>query len=276
MEKDILCSLFTIIIHSKTKDEILIELKNQCKKVKEISNTLKRNKILLRLDKFINYIQSQPENILNYVYYVGENIKKEPIKPTYCTEWNISSYQFMYDEVFLVDYINDLFHNKDFKHGIHVDKKLTHYIGTLHKKKIFKEYSSPSDLGQINTNFIYYGKTKPINHPKAISIINGNLKWSEVIHEHAKWEMRQIHRKLNNVLLMMENPKTSDKLIYKTEIEEAISEYKVKELYLLNDYNIDLPQDANFTINKVFVIERNDPADVLQNKLGGIIGISYY
>jgi hypothetical protein len=269
---------FILIVHSKTKEEVIIELKNQIKKIKEIQNSVKRNKIMAKLIKLIDNIQSDPNEIVNYIIIYNENdeIIKYPIKPAYCNEWNISSYQFKYNDDNLIEYCIDLFYNKAYKHAIYFDKKYIHYIGTKYKKKVLKEYSSVNDLAIINNNFVLYGKTKVINHPKIISFINNNLKWNEVIKEHEKWEMKQIHRKLNDTLLLISNPKTCDTLIYKSEIEKAIEDYRIKELYLMEDYKINIPSTMNFKIYRVVSIEKGDPADILQNIYDGIIGVSYY
>jgi hypothetical protein len=273
---------FILIIHSKTKEEVIIELKHQIKKTKEIQNSFKRNKVLSKLIKLIDYIQSDPNEIINYIiiYNDDDQIITYSIKQSYCNEWNISTYQFKYNDDNLndnlIEYCIDLFYNKDYKHAVYFDKKYIHYIGTKYKKKILKEYSSINDLTSINNNFVLYGKTKQINHPKNISFINTNLKWNEVIREHEKWEMKQLHRKLNDTLLLISNPKTCDTLIYKLDIEKAIEDYRIKELYLMENYKINIPSDMNFKIYRVFSIEKGDPADILENTYDGIIGISYY
>jgi hypothetical protein len=273
---------FILIIHSKTKEEVIIELKNQIKKTKEIQNTVKRNIVMTKLIKLIDNVQSDPNEIINniIIYKNNDDIIKYPINKNYCLEWNIPVYQFRYSDDNLddnlIDFCIDLFYNKDYKHAIFFDKKYIHYIGTKYKRKVIKEYSSVNDLAIINNNFVLYGKTKVINHPKIISFINNNLKWTEVIKEHEKWEMKQIHRKLNDTLLLMSNPKTCDTLIYKSEIEKAIEDYRIKELYLMEDYKINIPSDMNFKIYRVFSIDRGDTADILQNKYDGIIGVSYY
>lgn len=266
---------FTIIIHSKTKDDVLAELKNQCKKVKEIQNSFKKNQIFALLNKFTDHINGLPNGEINCVYYISnDELNKENIKKNFCLEWNIPSYQFMYDECFQNEYIDDIFKNTNYRHGIQVDKKITHWIGTKHKKKVFKEYKSIDDLNSVTVNFVMYGKVKATKVGKAISIINGNLSWVNVIEEYEKYEMRMLHKKLNDVLKMIQT--SSEKLIYKAEIQQSLEDFRIKELYLMMDYEIDIPSDSNVQITRVNVLENGDPADVLKRDFEGIVGVAFY
>jgi hypothetical protein len=83
----------TLVIYNKSKDEILSDLKVRMKKLKTMSDKVKRGRIEETFFNLIKYLERSNLTILNKIFLVsGETIESLDIDPLYCKDWSLPDY----------------------------------------------------------------------------------------------------------------------------------------------------------------------------------------
>ena len=266
-------SLLTCIFYKKTKEEIIDDLVTKLSKTKGISDKFKRSKVEKSLMSLKSYIEKS-QNAYGIYLVSSVELTKIELDLNYCKLWNIPEY-FDYDDKFNTEYLTDLFCCDKYINAVSFEANAyTHYVGTKYKKRVL--YQGNEFPSKLENAFLLYGNNvKP--QGKFIKVIPKNLQWQEVYEEFQKIEMEKKIFRLSQVLLMINNPKESSKLLFKKEIEQAIEEYRVKELFVTkeeyNNYNL---VDANFDIYILESLSKNDPVEILRRDYSSIIAVTYF
>ena len=154
-------SLFTIIIHNTDRQSFTSELKTRLKKCQNITNKFKKKLINDRIYSLICYIEELKSiNTLNCVILVNSHIHlfhltKKQISTL--NDYSIKKINFIYDTVFHIDFIIDLFTNLDFNDVINVDKYTAkHTIFNKNKKKELTTFNLQKDQSKATEQLSEY------------------------------------------------------------------------------------------------------------------------
>jgi len=204
--------------------------------------------------------------------------------------FDIKNILYFNDEYFKIDYLKDLLYNEDYYHVINVNNKLlTYKILTKTKSKILKKIES----SKLNINdFINENKIKLClvhgisSSLKKIKInphllFNKNLSNDEIFYEFYKKDMLEKHKKLIDILSLINNEKTMHRVIFGKDLINAINYNQIKTLFcspkkikkIYKNFNNDL---LNFEIIEIKSLEKGDIGEELKTKFKGIIGYTYY
>ena len=285
-------SLFTIIIHNTDRQSFTSELKTRLKKCQNITNKFKKKLINDRIYSLICYIEELKSiNTLNCVILVNSDIHlfhltKKQISTL--NDYSIKKINFIYDTVFHIDFIIDLFTNLDFNDVINVDKYTAkHTIFNKNKKKELTTFNLQKDqskateqlseyiLKQIKEKCILYGISpilKSISNKKIIEIINGNSSLEDLSPIFDKYYQEKSKLRIKE---------HSNKIIL-VDIDGVLAKWPERYIQFVNereDTNFDNLIDKsyiNFEIIPITSYEKGDSGDILMTNYGGIIAIAYY
>lgn len=291
-------SLFTIIVHSLTIDELLTKLKLHLNKCKGINNNYRRNYILGKMSGLIDYykekkLEPNESNKINSVILYSDSphileLTKKQVN-TLC-EYDVCKYSFMYGNSFYIDYIKDIFTNFKFINVIEIkNKELRHYAINLNKcKQISKKTVSNivdimNYIKTIDDICIIHGVStllKDVNETKHILIANRLVPQTELFSIYNSYEMKKKHQDLVKCFEYIKNDKMLHMVIYgKDEIYKAIEDYKIKKLFVHSNMLSEIRnkfKNLNFEIIEIFKISENDVSDNLLNNYSGLFGLTYY
>ena len=298
--------LYTILIYNKTLSSILNDIEEQRIKAKNISNPVKKHKIMERLFLFENYLNNNYNTeitIINSIFLIDESVYRFDLTNdmlSIAKEYNMRNYFTKIDTFFHVDYLIDFFTNFYFIYHLKVNKNEA-ILTKMNKNKEKEIYNSKSitesgfnDLcNRIRSEYnykenIFISGNSPALFAKIsnknIILKNENLSRNDV------WELYETElMKLNIVeldkrMIELNNPKYVDLYVFgklKVEIKEAMECYALKELFIEEKKLEKLKEFVsaecfNFKIYIIRSLEVGDSACNFINSYNGIMGIKYY
>ena len=192
-----------------------------------------------------------------------------------------------------MEYLVSLFTDLEFNNAIYIkNNTLKWYQVNSTKRKKMDEYTKKSlDIEEYVKSkdidkCLVFGNSSSLKKTKSktLKIIPKNLSWDEVLDEFTKMKIQDNHKLLSKVFDMLDNEKTSNKIIYgklDKEIKEAIELYRLKELYVdLKSFKVlkkMITKDYfNFKIIIIEAFEKGDVGDKLIKDYNGVIGVAYY
>jgi hypothetical protein len=299
--------LYTILIYNKSVSSILNDIEEQRIKAKNISNPIKKHKIMERLFLFENYLNNNynlGETIINSIFLIDESIYRYDLTSemlSIAKEYNMRNYFTKIDKFFHVEYLIDFFTNFYFIYHIKVNKNEA-ILTKMNKNKEKEMYNSKSisesgfnDLcNRIRNEYnykenIFVSGNSPalfakINSNKNIIIKNDNLSRNDVWDLYERELMKLNILELDKRMIELNNPKYVDLYVFgklKVEIKEAMECYSLKELFIeekkLEKLKEFVPQECfNFKIYPIRSLEVGDSACNFINSYNGIMGIKYY
>jgi hypothetical protein len=299
--------LYTILIYNKSVSSILNDIEIQRQKAKNISNPVKKHKIMERLFLFENYLNNNyniDTDIINSIFLIDESVYRYDLTNSMLSivkEYNMRDYFTKIDTFFHVEYLIDFFTNFNFIYHLKVNKNDVS-LTKMNKNKEKEIYNSKSitesgfnDLcNRIRSEYNYKenifvsGNAQSlfakINNVKNIIIKNDNLSRNDVWELYENELMKLNIVELDKRLIELENPKYVDLYIFgklKVEIKEAMECYALKELFIEEKKLEKLkefvePEYFNFKIYTIRSLEVGDSASNFINSYNGIMGIKYY
>ena len=299
--------LYTILIYNKSVSSILNDNEIQRLKAKNISNPVKKYKIMERLFLFENYLNNNyniDTDIINSIFLINESVYRYDLTNAMLSiakEYNMRDYFTKIDTFFHVEYLIDFFTNFNFIYHLKVNKNDVS-LTKMNKNKEKEIYNSKSitesgfnDLcNRIRNEYnykenIFVSGNSPalfskINNVKNIIIKNDNLSRNDVWELYENELMKLNIVELDKRLIELENPKYLDLYVFgklKVEIKEAMECYGLKELFIEEKKLEKLkefvePEYFNFKIYLIRSLEMGDSASNFINSYNGIMGIKYY
>jgi hypothetical protein len=299
--------LYTILIYNKSVSSILNDIEEQRFKAKNISNPVKKQKIIERLFLFENYLNNNynpGEAIINSIFLIDDKIYRYDLTNemlNIAKEYNMRNYFTKIDTFFHVEYLIDFFTNFYFIYHLKVNKNEA-ILTKMNKNKEKEIYNSKSitesgfnDLcNRIRSEYnykenIFVTGNSPalfakINNVKNIIIKNDNLSRNDVWELYENELMKLNIVELDKRLVDLNNPKYVDLYVFgklKVEIKEAMECYSLKELFIEEKKLEKLkefvePEFFNFKIYIIRALEVGDSACNFINSYNGIMGIKYY
>lgn len=304
--------LYTILIYNKSVQSILNDIETQRVKAKNISNPVKKHKIMERLFLFENYLNnnynSETDKIMiNSIFLIDESLFRYDLTNAMLNvakEYNMRDYFTKIDTFFHVEYLIDFFTNFNFIYHLKVNKNEAS-LTKMNKNKEKEIYNSKSitesgfnDLcNRIRSEYNYkenifvsgnspalFSKISNINTNKNIIIKNDNLSRNDVWELYENELMKLNIVELDKRLVDLNNPKCVDLYVFgklKVEIKEAMECYALKELFIEEKKLEKLKEFVeleyfNFKIYLIRSLEVGDSACNFINSYNGIMGIKYY
>ena len=301
-------SLITILIYDKISSYVIKYLESQLEKAKNISNPIKKHKINNRLFSMIRYLNDNFEesDIINNIFLINDtifryNLNEYEIK--IAKEYNFEKLMIRNENIFLIDYLLDLFNNFEFIYAIKINKN-EYTVSKFNKNKsknivsdgckLSNEIIILTEIDNIRKNenykdlVIVYGVSPYIAKLGIIKnvlikneFMNNNDLYNLYLDEIMKKNMIELEKRLND----LQNEKTNTDLYLfgklKIEIKEAIESYSLKELYI-EDRKLEKLKEFvdesffNFKIITIKSLECGDSADHFIRNYNGIMGIKYF
>jgi hypothetical protein len=306
--------LYTILIYNKSVSSILNDIEEQRIKAKNISNPVKKHKIMERLFLFENYLNNNynPDRntnneFINSIFLIDETVYRYDLTTemlNIAKEYNMRNYFTKIDTFFHIEYLIDFFTNFYFIYHLKVNKNEA-TLTKMNKNKEKEIYNSKSitesgfnDLcNRIRSEYNYkenifvsgnspalFGKISNININKNIILKNENLSRNDVWDLYENELMKLNIVELDKRIIELNNPKYVDLYVFgklKVEIKEAMECYSLKELFIEEKKLEKLkefvgPEFFNFKIYIIRALEVGDSACNFINSYNGIMGIKYY
>ena len=300
-------TLYTILCHNIVPNRLISELQSCLQSAKNIQNFKKKTMITGRLTSLLKELDTMTEKEesktpISCIYFLSDKIANIKIKP----EWNklldehkIPDLVIKCGPRFEAQYWHDFFLDTQMNHLIIVDNQTyTHnLVNSTKQKLIFKTTSSVFNLSEYIVKnikpdecLIVHGVSSILRnynipeHYRKTSMIFTNKLTIEAIHAHfAELLQAPIHQKLETCYQMIQNPKTINRLLFGSEIQKAVFQRSIKELYCSPaNYRKaikNIPTDyrsSHFTIHEVRSFKPDDVGDQLVKLYGGAIGVTYY
>jgi len=282
-------TVLTIIIYDHSKEQFITFLKKQLENIKKIKDSYKRKAINDRLYDFLTFIESNGPERINYIYLVGpemhdiELTKKQVIM---LKEYNIKNLFYEYSDRYNINYIDKLFNDFDFYKVAEIDKKkITFYdMNSTKIKKINSEtVNNQADLLDNVSNFdLVHGNSTLLkglvcDKPN----FNKRLIPEEIVEEIEKIIIRTNHRKLDELLNNITNPKYEDKIIFGgNETKKYTEQSLIKTLFIhesvYKKFKRHYSDYINFEIVEIRKLEHGDISDKLLNDYNCCVGELYY
>ena len=287
-------SLFTFVVYDTKFNDFKIFLKEKLEKIQNISNNYKKKYLNDRLYNFILYIEDNYKDgdIINSLYLISNKIDEYPLTEELkiLRYFNIKNILYFNDEYYKIDYIEDLFYNKDYKNILNINNKnLKYFLITKTKSKLIEEINS----SKLNINeyikekniklCLIHGVSSSIKklEVKPHLIYNKNLNNEEILDEFYKYNMTLSHKRLNETIDLIKNEKTIHRVVFGKDIINAINYNQIKTLFcspkklkkVFNTFDNDL---LNFEIIEIKSISNGDISERFRKDFNGIIGYTYY
>lgn len=288
-------SLFIFITHDITLDELKEKSKHQMELVKQIKDGMRRGVLCKRMYQMKLYLDEiKDKNIINSVFMVHEEIDEIILPKEWretLIEFEVSNYIFKYGSEFDIEYLKDLFFNKEIVNVIHVNNNtINHYhLNSTKRKNIYKEeVKSPNIIQYIQDNNI---KDKCIIHGVSVAlknlkldnhiILNKNLSDEEILKIHEKEKNIKIQKECEEWLNNLSHPKLGTKIVFGKDINIKIKERMLEKLYcsteMCNKVKTVIPEDLQvFELIEVKTYEIGDIGDRLKKDFNGGMGILFY
>lgn len=294
-ETDKFESLYTIMIHSTSPEDLVQDMQHQLKKINTITNTYRRKYLNDRMFGFIEYLKqnySQSTEVES-VFLIGKEIHDIHLTKNYSgilREYNVPRQMFLYGSYFDIERIDKILNDTHFSDIIFIDKdKFSHTKLNSTKHKIIKQNISVCDLTEyISKNDIKRGIFHGAAiHMKKLKIDDHHLKSEkklsndELMSLITRNDMLELHKELHDCILMISNEQTMHMVSCGKNLISDINNYMIKKLYCTPkmakrvkdkfDKNV-----LNFKLIEITSLEKNDIYDELDKDYNGIIGIKYY
>lgn len=303
---DSLDVLYTIIVYDTSVETFLKDVENKLNSAKKISNPMKKHKISQRLFALKNNIEekySEPENILNMIILVDEDVHIFPISTTMIQtsrEYGLKRIYEKVDTFFHIPFIVDFFTNFHFIYHLKLVKNSLTLVKMNKNKE--KEVENRTNMNE-NSLTEYCNKIRNDYQYKDILFFSGNsnllqkiamikntfiknepMSKNEVWEQYEKEEMKKNLMELEKRMNDMSNPKNIDLYVFgklKEEIKDAMESYQLKELFIEEKKLKKLKEfvSSEYFNFKIYPIESLEPGDIgsqFIQSYNGIMGIKYY
>jgi hypothetical protein len=296
-------SILSIMFYKKSFIWVIETLNDLLQKVKNIDNSIKRNKLSNHYFALKKYIEdSYDENsIFSSLFFVNSKVYEYVLtkdESKVIEEYKIRDYLLYCDSIFKTQYFQDLFYNFDFNYSFIVNKnECVIKKWNQNKDKIVESGKYDKELYEKirkvynykNMIYIYGNHSKgnkdilTLSSPKII-LDKDDYSRNEICEISEKEELKANHIILQQRLQDLQNQQKIDLFVFgklKFEIKDAIESYSIKELFIQKDKYQKLhswiDKDAfNFKVYFIDRIESGDIGDTFIQNYNGVMGIKYY
>lgn len=286
---------YTIMVYNLKVEEIIKKVESKLEKVNNnMKNNFKKKIINQRLYPVLEYLKDQNLNeILNILLFSGKdlnifNLTKKQI--LICNNWNLPQFYFYSDDKFNIDYLKNLFNEKNTNIIFEINNQNLKIIEIDKVKSRILEQNNITDDEYFDLKFknfnpkIIHGTGSYLKKIKNINnIYTKKLDTEFIIDKIEELEILNNHKILElEVLSQIENPQVINKLMFgKKEVSNGILDYMVKKLFISKKLYKSLKKNISkeYLNFEIIIIKKNsngDIGDIFFKNYEGIIGIKYY
>ena len=283
-------TMFTIIVYKYKKDDFLAYLDKQLDSInKKMKDAYKKKIINDRIYNFKLNVESSAPDMINFIYLVGDELYKYELTKKelkVLNEYNIKNLYYEFDEKFQIDYIDKLFNDFSFYKIAELDKKnLTFYdMNSTKIKKLNNEtINNQNELNENAGKFDLLHGTSTLlkNFTCEKLFFNKRLNPDEIIIEIEKIIIKKNHKKLEELLDNMTNPKYDDKIfIGGMETKKYTEMSLIKTLFIHESIHRrflkHFSEFINFKIIEIKKLTGGDISDKLLHDYDKCVGELYY
>ena len=306
-------TLLSIMIYKKTVKETLNYFSVQLEKAKNITNTLKKNKINNRLYNFIKHIEKKYDDentIINNIYLINDSILEYNLNDyevDILTEYDTIKLYMKFDTMFHIEYFYDILYNLKFIYALKINKtECIVYKFNKNKEKLIlqqkitdsKSIITLCDKIRLDENYrdeIYIIITSSLindinkdtgnKQHLLVTIKNSIFSRHEIYETYEKSIYKKNNIELEKELKNLNNEKINTDLYVfgklKDIVKEYIETYSIKELYIEEKKikrlkEITDPDCLNFKIIPIISLEEGDMASIFIKNYNGIMAIKYF
>ena len=301
-------SLFMIVVHGITAATVHENIMYQIAKVGNIKNNVKRKYLNDRLYNFSVYLTEQKyfqtNELINKVFLISDNnteITMEKKWVTLINHYDVPKYIFKNGDTFDIVYLIDLLTNENYKNVIVLKNNTAthiHFTDTkkrenckfdLKNKKLedyLKENIKNDDCVVHGVSSSFKNLTVDKSNVKTVVVENVYLKDEELRIEFNKLKMHELHKKLQETLDHINNPKMMDRILVGNQILDNLKNQMVKTIFCTPPRHkklLELFSENDIANCEIIVVtplshdnNLNDPVMTLRKNYNGIIGMTYY
>lgn len=300
-------SLYSIVYHHITTGDIISDLHKRLKMLKTLKSGSKRKYINDRIFSLITFFKDKykAENEINSICLLGKTIDLIPLTKEHLKivkDYSINKIVFERGDTFQIDFLNCLLLDTSFKNVIHVNNNTIKHIhlNPTKKRTIYEKESKDIDVISYVTLPLYKGNfglhkdhdrivihgesshLKNIKLPEKDYLVHKHFLSDDEIHNIFKRDdMLKNHKQLENLFGILNNEKTSDRVLVGKDIVKGITSYMIKELFCTPKMykkifdKID-PEYLNFKFIIIESLDDGDIGDKLKKDYKGALGYTYY
>lgn len=296
-------SMYVYVLYMCQRDQIIEHIKKQIEYVNRITDVFKSKLFSSRYYSFKDMIESmalKDDDLINMAFLIDDQVYTNAL-----TDHNLQilkkyahqTISFKYDDHFDLDYLEDLIFN-DTPYNIYkiMNNRIDFIQMTRTKRQIMETKESKTlDLTDfINTTLPpggkylligISGKLKGFQDPRAYCVINRELKLQDLMDMIDQIDQEDNLIMFDNDISMLHDPKQSQKVIFKKELNGKIVNGQLAKLYIeekMHQKFMDNIKKNNIDVNfKIIVINSrlksfNDGREKKIEQYGNVVGIGYY
>jgi hypothetical protein len=289
--------LYTLLIYNHTSSNVISKLRTILEKVNlRMKDAFKKKLINERLYNIITELENlKPTDKINHIILSGKKVNiydlsKEQL--AICKKWNLSDFYYTYNEYFEIQYLKDLFCEKNARtigeftantmKLIELDTVKDRIIEAINfsNQEEFKKYYDSNNLFLIHGTGSFIKKIKFIQDHK---LFTKRLHLKDVNKTINKLIIEENQVILNKeVLSQLTNPVCNNLFLFgKKEVSQGIIGFLIKKLFITQKLLIKLKNKIddsllNFDIVIVNSLISGDIGDSFIRDYGGLIGVKYY
>jgi hypothetical protein len=295
-KRDKMKSLYTVVTHNISLQEISDEIDHKLKLAKTIKYPKKRAHVNNRLYAFKTYLKENraDSNCRNSIFFVSDTVDEVTLTKDWLKvlqDFDVDKFIFCFNEYFEIEYLKNLLTDVSYKEVICIkNNTLKHIHLNPTKKKVFREIECKSlDVEEylkthnVTDKCIIHGVSVAL---KNLSLNNHHvftrmLTDEEITNIFKTDKISAVHKKFDDHIAYMNHEKTIHRIVFSKEIEKCIKNMQLSTIYCTPDIFERIRQKVphellNFDLVLVESLQVGDSGDKLKNTYGGVVGVTYY
>jgi len=294
-------SMYIYCLYECSQEMIKSHVKKQLDIIDRVADPFKRKLFSSRYFSIKGMLEENTDDhVYNCVLFIGDCISQHQLtdfNKSLLKRFDHQSISFVYDDHFDLDYLEDLIFNNKPYNIYRIDNNRIDYLHVTRTKKIkaSEKESKSLDIKEFvdstlppNEKYLLFGisaKLKNYTDDRAYTIINKHIKDDDFISIIVQMDQEDLLINLIKDLMMMNDSKQIQKIIFKNDIPVKIKNAQLEKLYIeqkLFDKFIDNIKKNKLDINfKIIVIDPRIKSFILGNEntleqYGGVLGVAYY
>lgn len=296
-------SMYIYVLYMCQRDQIIEHIKKQIEYVNRMTDMYKCKLFASRYYLFKDTIESmalKDDDLINMVFFIDDRVDfhdltSENIK--ILKKYAHQTISCKYDDHFDLGYLEDLLFNDTPYNVYKIMNNRVDFIQMTRTKKQTMDTKESKNLDLVE--FIdttlpqggkylltgISGKLKGFTDPRAYCVINKELKMQDLMNMIDQIDQEDNLMAFDTDLMMLHDPKQSQKVIYKKGLNEKIVNGQLAKLYisekLFKKFMENAKKNAIDTNFKIIVIDTklksfNEGRETKIEEYGGVCGISYY
>lgn len=293
-QRDKFLSMYVVVIHNLTGQEVIDALYSELEALKKIKDTYKRGYVNDRIFSLVTEFKSnrKTEDVINEVILLGsviENFSLTAEEKAVLEDFHVPSFVMRHGEYFDLDFLQDLLYNTDFDEVIKVrNNRLTHFQMTPTKQRVVGRLEEkPLDVEKyvkenVNRPALIHGVSSALKGLKfgQHTIVGRELSEEQVWRELTRLRMIERLSQLHDVFETFSNPTTQHKIVVGKPLRESIKTHQVERIVatseVANKIREKFKKYLNFQLIEVVDIDNNADVKRLEADFGGAIGVKYF